>query len=84
LPRLLELKPDVLIVTGDHSTPSVLRSHSWHPVPVIFHSAYCRPDHVEHFGEHACTTGGLGPRFPAKDLMPLALADAGRLRKFGA
>ena len=84
LPRLLELKPDVLIVTGDHSTPSVLRSHSWHPVPVIFHSAYCRPDHVEHFGEHACTTGGLGPRFPAKDLMLLALANAGRLRKFGA
>jgi 2,3-bisphosphoglycerate-independent phosphoglycerate mutase len=53
-------------------------------VPVIFHSAYCRPDHVEHFGERACTTGGLGPRFPAKDLMPLALANAGRLWKFGA
>jgi 2,3-bisphosphoglycerate-independent phosphoglycerate mutase len=84
LPRLLELKPDVLIVTGDHSTPSVLRSHSWHPVPVLFHSAYCRPDHVEHFGERACMTGGLGPRFPAKDLLPLALANAGRLRKFGA
>jgi hypothetical protein len=84
LPRLLELKPDVLIVTGDHSTPSALRSHSWHPVPVIFHSAYCRPDHVEYFGEHACTTSGLGPRFPAKDLMPPALANAGRLRKFGA
>ncbi|MGW8187539.1 MAG: 2,3-bisphosphoglycerate-independent phosphoglycerate mutase [Desulfobacterales bacterium] len=84
LPRLLELKPDVLIVTGDHSTPAVLRSHSWHPVPVLFHSAYCRPDHVGHFGERACMTGGLGPRFPAKDLMPLALANAGRLRKFGA
>jgi 2,3-bisphosphoglycerate-independent phosphoglycerate mutase len=84
LPRLLELKPDVLIVTGDHSTPSVLRSHSWHPVPVLLHSAYCRPDHVEHFGERACMTGGLGPRFQAKDLMPLALANAGRLRKFGA
>jgi len=84
LPRLLELKPDVLIVTGDHSTPSVLKSHSWHSVPVLFHSAYCRPDHVDQFGERACMTGGLGPRFPAHDLMRLALANAGRLRKFGA
>ena len=84
LPRLLELKPDVLTVTGDHSTPSVLKSHSWHPVPVLFHSLYCRPDHVDQFGERACMTGGLGPRFPANDLMPLALVNAGRLRKFGA
>ena len=53
-------------------------------VPVLFHSVYCRLDHVDHFGERACMTGGLGPRFPANDLMPLALANAGRLRKFGA
>jgi 2,3-bisphosphoglycerate-independent phosphoglycerate mutase len=84
VPHLLELAPDVLIVTGDHSTPSTLESHSWHPVPVIFHSRFCRPDPVSRFGESACIGGGLGPRFPAKDLMPLALANAGRLKKFGA
>ncbi|MGB5988067.1 MAG: 2,3-bisphosphoglycerate-independent phosphoglycerate mutase [Desulfobacterales bacterium] len=84
LPRILALKPDVLIVTGDHSTPATLKSHSWHPVPVILHSDRCRPDGVERFGESACLAGGLGPRFPAQDLMPLALANAGRLGKFGA
>jgi len=84
LPRLLALQPDVLVVTGDHSTPSVLKSHSWHPVPVLLHAANCRPDGVDRFGEQACLAGGLGPRFPATDLIPLALANAGRLKKFGA
>ena len=84
LPRLIDLNPDVIIVTGDHSTPSLLKYHSWHPVPVLLWSKYCRADKVEQFGERACITGGLGPRFPAMDLMPLALANASRLEKFGA
>jgi 2,3-bisphosphoglycerate-independent phosphoglycerate mutase len=84
IPRLMELDPDVIMVTGDHSTPSLLKYHSWHPVPVLIYSKYCRPDNVERFGERVCISGGLGPRFPAQDLMPVALANAGRLEKFGA
>jgi 2,3-bisphosphoglycerate-independent phosphoglycerate mutase len=84
LPRLLGLEPDVVIVTGDHSTPALLEYHSWHPVPVILWSRHCRPDRVDRFGERACMNGGLGPRFPAADLLPLALANAFRLGKFGA
>jgi 2,3-bisphosphoglycerate-independent phosphoglycerate mutase len=84
VPRLLTLKPDVLLVTGDHSTPSLLKYHSWHPVPVLLWSRHCRPDGVDRFGERACMAGGLGARIPAVDLMPLALANALRLEKFGA
>jgi len=84
VPVLRELNPDVLMVTGDHSTPARLKSHSWHPVPALLWSPTCRPDRAEQFGERECITGGLGPRFPATDLMPLALAHAGRLNKFGA
>lgn len=84
VPKIMNLQPDVLIVTGDHSTPSVLASHSWHPVPVLLRSGHCRPDDVNRFGERPCIAGALGPRFPAKDLMVLALANAKRLNKFGA
>lgn len=84
VPRLLALEPDVLIVTGDHATPARLRSHSWHPVPVLLHAGTARPDRVQHFAERACLAGGLGPRLPASALLPLALGHAGRLRKFGA
>jgi 2,3-bisphosphoglycerate-independent phosphoglycerate mutase len=77
------LKPDVLIVTGDHSTPSKLKSHSWHPVPVVLVSPTCRTDAVTEFGEAQCLHGGLG-QFPAMHLMTLALAHAGRLGKYGA
>ena len=84
IPRLRALAPDVVIVTGDHSTPTLMKSHSWHPVPVIMHGDLVRPDNVEQFGERNCITGGLGPRFPAVDIMPLALAHAGRIDKFGA
>lgn len=84
IPEIMSLEPDVLLVTGDHSTPSVLKSHSWHPVPALLYSPACRPDRVRQFGEGACLAGALGPRFPAADLLPLALAHAGRLRKFGA
>jgi 2,3-bisphosphoglycerate-independent phosphoglycerate mutase len=84
IPRLTKLNPDVVIVTGDHSTPSLMKIHSWHPVPVLLWSKHCRADKVECFGERTCITGGLGPSFPAVDLMPLALANAMRLEKFGA
>jgi 2,3-bisphosphoglycerate-independent phosphoglycerate mutase len=83
VPRIVELKPDVFIVTGDHSTPSKLRSHSWHPVPVLLRAASARTDSVTKFGEGACLHGGLG-QFQAMYLMPLAMAHAGRLGKYGA
>lgn len=83
LPRITALKPDVLIVTGDHSTPSKMRSHSWHPVPTLISAEMCRPDACTTFGEASCLQGGLG-RFEAKYLMLQAMAHAGRLEKFGA
>jgi 2,3-bisphosphoglycerate-independent phosphoglycerate mutase len=83
IPRIRALNPDVMIVTGDHSTPSKLKSHSWHPVPVMLLARTCRPDSVSEFGESYCLRGGLG-QFEAKHLMTLALAHAGRLGKFGA
>jgi 2,3-bisphosphoglycerate-independent phosphoglycerate mutase len=83
LPRLLALKPSVVIVTADHSTPALLKSHSWHPVPVLLYSRYCRADNIAQFGERACARGGLG-HMQAKDIMPIALANAQRLTKFGA
>ena len=79
----MALKPMVLIVTGDHSTPARLASHSWHPVPTLLVSETCRPDGLTAFGEKQALHGGLG-HFPAVYLMPLALAHAERLGKFGA
>lgn len=84
IPRLMDLNPDVIIITGDHSTPSILKSHSWHPVPALIYSKNCRPDKVKKFGERDCITGGLGPRLPALDLMPIAMSNALRLEKYGA
>lgn len=78
-----EFGPDVLLVTGDHSTPSALASHSWHPVPVVLNAKSARRDAVRLFGESHFISGGLG-RVRALDLMPLMLAHAGRLAKFGA
>lgn len=83
LPRILALRPDVLAITGDHSTPAILKSHSWHPVPVMLVSRYVRPGGGGEFGETACARGTLG-RFPAKELMPLLAAHALRFGKFGA
>jgi 2,3-bisphosphoglycerate-independent phosphoglycerate mutase len=80
---LLDLKLDVIVVTGDHSTPALLKGHSWHPVPFLLYSERCRPDKVSEFSESACVSGGLG-RFPALDIMPLAMANALKLTKFGA
>lgn len=84
LPHLLELAPDVLLVTGDHSTPAVLRSHSWHEVPVLLWAATCRPDGVQRFGERDCAAGALGASIPAVRLLPLAFAHAQRFDKYGA
>src|SRR4029079_259733 len=83
IPRVTALKPNVLIVTGDHSTPSFLKAHSWHPVPTLLVSECCRPDGLTGFSESNCIRGGLG-QFEAKYLMTLALANAGRLTKYGA
>ena len=83
LPALIKLKPDVIVVTGDHSTPAVLKGHSWHPVPVLLYSQWCRRDKVTEFSESACLLGGLG-RLPATEIMPLAMANALKLTKFGA
>lgn len=83
MPRLLALKPDVVIVGGDHSSPAVLKSHSWHPVPVLVYSKYVRADGIAEFGERACARGSLGT-LPAKYILPIALANAGRVTKYGA
>jgi 2,3-bisphosphoglycerate-independent phosphoglycerate mutase len=83
LPRILDLAPSAMAVTGDHSTPSVLRSHSWHPVPLVTWGPSCLPDDVASFGERACAHGALG-RMPAVHLMALLLGTAGRLARFGA
>lgn len=85
MPRILELKPDVLVVTGDHSTPAVLKSHSWHPVPVLFWAPGVtrrNPD-VTEFGESQCLRGALG-QFIGVDLMKLITAHALRQAKYGA
>jgi 2,3-bisphosphoglycerate-independent phosphoglycerate mutase len=83
LPQVTALNPTVLIVTGDHSTPSKLKSHSWHPVPTLLASDVCRTDACQKFGETEASRGGLG-LFEAKYLMPLALSNAGRMGKYGA
>ncbi len=83
LPTLTDLNPDVVVITGDHSSPAVLKSHSWHPVPVLLNSKYCRTDSAVDFSESSCARGGLG-RIHAVDIMPLALANALKLKKYGA
>ncbi len=83
IPALMALQPDVLVVTGDHSTPVALRSHSWHPVPTLLWSPTVRPDQTRSFGEQSCATGSMG-LFPATSLMPQAMAHAGRFQRFGA
>jgi 2,3-bisphosphoglycerate-independent phosphoglycerate mutase len=84
IPQILALKPDVLIVTGDHSTPAVWKAHSWHPVPTLLYApGLTRRNDVAGFGETKCLKGALG-QFHATDLMPMALAYAKRMNKFGA
>ena len=83
IPSLMALNPDVVTVTGDHSTPALLKAHSWHPVPTLIRSAYSRSDATTAFSETECTRGGLG-HFHATELLPLLMANALRLAKFGA
>ncbi len=83
IPKIDDLKPDVVLVTGDHSTPAALRNHSWHPVPFLISSPTCRRDEAQRFGEKWCRCGE-GGLCRSEDLMRLALAHAGRLAKFGA
>ncbi len=83
MPTLLNLKPDVFVVTGDHSTPAVLKNHSWHPVPVMLQSPLCIPDKLPSFDERAVRGGSLF-RFPAKEGMSLMLGYAQKLGRFGA
>ena len=83
IPRLLALQPDVLVVTSDHSTPALLKSHSWHPNPFLLFSKTAQADKVTRFSERECSQGTLG-RFQATYAMPLILAHAGKLKKFGA
>ena len=83
VPEVAALNPDVLVMTGDHSTPAALAMHSWHPVPAMLRSECCRPDDVERFDEISCLRGGMG-RMPMVHLISIALANARRLTKFGA
>lgn len=83
LPVLLGLKPDVLVITGDHSTPAKVKRHSWHPVPVLVAADTARFGPATTFGETSCATGTLG-QIRHVDLLPLALAHSMRLGKYGA
>jgi 2,3-bisphosphoglycerate-independent phosphoglycerate mutase len=83
LPEILSLHPDVVIITGDHSTPARMKGHSWHPVPVLLNSPFVLGGTCSSFTERECLKGELSI-FPTVNLMPLALANAGRLKKFGA
>ena len=82
IPRLLNLGPDTLMVAGDHSTPAIMSSHSWHPVPFMVHSLLTKGDGADSFSERACAGGSIG-RIPATSAMMLGLASAGKLAKFG-
>jgi 2,3-bisphosphoglycerate-independent phosphoglycerate mutase len=83
VPDLVALGADVLMIAGDHSTPAVLAGHSWHPVPFLLRAKALRSDGVSEFNERACAAGSLGT-FPAVDVLPLAMAHAGRFTKYGA
>lgn len=83
IPSILKLKPDVFMFTCDHSTPAKMKGHSWHKIPALLYASNCRPDRISKFDEYSCAKGSLNGLY-SKDLMPLALAHAGKLMKFGA
>ena len=78
------MNPDVVIVTGDHSTPALCKSHSGHPVPFLINARECRPDSVKEFGESGCSQGMWGGVIQGMELIRLALSYSGKLKKFGA
>jgi 2,3-bisphosphoglycerate-independent phosphoglycerate mutase len=84
IPRIRALAPDVMIVTGDHSTPGPMAAHSWHATPFLLYGPWCEPDGIASFDEAACQRGRFGGAFPAVRLMRYALANARKLDKFGA
>jgi 2,3-bisphosphoglycerate-independent phosphoglycerate mutase len=83
LPALLALEPDVLCVTGDHSTPCMVKGHSWHPVPALIHAPWCFADGAARFTEKACRSGSFAG-LRSQELMPVLMANAARLDKYGA
>lgn len=83
MPRIMALQPGAVIVTGDHSTPAALKSHSWHPVPTLMWGPRVITDQVQTFGERVAASGGMG-QFHATNLIPLAMGHAGRLKRYGA
>ena len=83
IPQIVELKPEVLVITGDHSTPATYKGHSWHPVPFLLSSSWYRWVNADKFCERACNHGSLGI-FPSLEAMPLAMAHAGKLARYGA
>ncbi len=83
VPDIMSLKPDVFVVTGDHSTPSTMKAHSWHPVPILINSDYPRLGSASGFSENSCNNGSLGI-IKAIEIMPILLAHADRLKKYGA
>ncbi|MBI2853765.1 MAG: 2,3-bisphosphoglycerate-independent phosphoglycerate mutase [Chloroflexi bacterium] len=83
IPEITQMNPDVIMVTGDHSTPAALKGHSWHPVPFLLYSKWCRKSRADKFCERECASGELG-RMPAQHIMALALAHALKLTKYGA
>ena len=83
IPRLMALNPDLVVVTGDHSTPAVFKAHTWHPVPVLLSGPTVRVDDTTSFGERAAAQGALG-RFDGAELMLDVLSHAGKTTKMGA
>jgi len=83
LPLILDLNPDVLVITGDHSTPAKLASHSWHPNPFLLYSPFVLGGTGRRFTERECITGELG-QFPAVFAINLMLAHSLKLKKYGA
>jgi len=83
VPEIIDLNPDVFVVTGDHSTPSTMKMHSWHPVPILIRSKYPRLSDINGFGETECNKGSLGI-IRSTEIMPLLLAHSDRLKKYGA
>lgn len=84
LPRIRALSPEVILITGDHSTPGPMKAHSWHGVPFLLHGTWVEPDGATRFDEPACGQGRFGSFFPSLSLMPVVLACAGKLAKYGA